>query len=53
MISVPYFIAFIIQQWFYFKLPAEKGSNELFVYRRKYMTAYLLATVAVMLIMYL
>ncbi|HEY8938015.1 MAG TPA: UbiA family prenyltransferase [Cyclobacteriaceae bacterium] len=51
-LTLPYVIAFSIQQWFLFTVPSNWTTNDLFDYRRKYMTAYLLATGAVMLIFY-
>ncbi|HTJ51634.1 MAG TPA: UbiA family prenyltransferase [Cyclobacteriaceae bacterium] len=49
---LPYLIAFGIQQNFLFALPSNWTTKDLFEYRRKYMTAYLFATGAVMLILY-
>jgi 4-hydroxybenzoate polyprenyltransferase len=52
-ITLPYVTAFIIQQWLYARLQGGKNNEQLFSYRREYMTAYLLATVAVILVIYL
>jgi 4-hydroxybenzoate polyprenyltransferase len=49
---VPYMLAFLSQLWFLIKLTPDWSKEDLFVYRRKYMTAYLLATVAVTFIIY-
>jgi 4-hydroxybenzoate polyprenyltransferase len=51
-IALPYVLAFALQSWFYMKLPSMPGGEELFDYRRKYMIAWLLATVAVAISMY-
>jgi 4-hydroxybenzoate polyprenyltransferase len=51
-VVLPYLFAFGIQQWFLFAIPSTWITKDLFEYRRKYMTAYLLATGAVMLILY-
>jgi 4-hydroxybenzoate polyprenyltransferase len=50
---MPYYFAFAFQLWFFLGIPKEWDKNDLFNYRRKYMTAYGIATVAVMLMMYL
>lgn len=51
-VALPYVLAFALQSWFYIKLPSIPDGEELFGYRRKYMIAWLLATVAVTGLMY-
>jgi 4-hydroxybenzoate polyprenyltransferase len=50
---IPYVLAFFLQLLFLLKLPSNWNKEDLFDYRRKYMTAYLLATLAVTFIIYL
>ena len=48
----PYLVAFIVQMWFLFLLNANWSNDELFEFRRRYMLAYMLATVVYLLIIY-
>jgi 4-hydroxybenzoate polyprenyltransferase len=50
---IPYIMAFLFQVWLFCKLPDCWSNEDLFLFRRKYMTAYLLATVTVLLIFYI
>jgi 4-hydroxybenzoate polyprenyltransferase len=51
-VATPYALAFALQCWLFIRLPSVPGGEELFGYRRKYMIAWLFATVAVAVSMY-
>jgi len=53
ILIIPYCLAFALQLWFMSRVNSAQDNAQLFEYRRKYMTAYLFATVAVMIILYI